>query len=115
MAAKGGAVTWRGGLDPAGNVSSYVRDAMLMKYHGTPAGIFSADECLAGLMPSKGTETCAVVEHLFSLNIVHEIQGDPFFADRAERIAYNALPATMTKDMWARVYLQQANEVGATG
>ena len=99
MAAKGGAVTWRGGLDPEGNVSSYVRDSMLMTYHGSPAGIFTADECLAGRMPSKGTETCAVVEQLYSLNVVHEIQGDPFFADRAERIAYNALPATGTKDM----------------
>ena len=113
MAAKGGAVTWRGGLDPDGNVSSYVRDSVLMTYHGSPAGIFTADECLAGRMPSKGTETCAVVEQLYSLNVVHEIQGDPFFADRAERIAYNALPATGTKDMWSRVYLQQQNEVFA--
>ena len=102
MAAKGGAVTWRGGLDPAGNVSSFARDAALMTYHGSPAGIFTADECLAGRMPSKGTETCAVVEQLFSLNVVHEIQGGAYFAERAERIAYNALPATGTKDLWAR-------------
>jgi hypothetical protein len=113
MAAKGGAVTWRGGLDAAGNVSSFERDAALMTYHGSPAGIFTADECLAGRMPSKGTETCAVVEQLFSLNVVHEIQGGAFFAERAERIAYNALPATGTKDLWARVYLQQQNEIYA--
>jgi hypothetical protein len=113
MAAKGGAVTYRGGLDPLGNVSSWVRDAALMTYHGSPSGVFLADECLAGRMPSKGSETCLVVEQLYSLNIVHEVQGDAFFADRAETIAYNALPATGTKDMWTRVYLQQPNEIFA--
>ena len=44
---------------------------------------------------------------------VHEFQGDAFFADREERVAYNALPGALTKDLWARVYLQQANEVTA--
>jgi len=113
MAAKGGAVTWRGGLDPQGNVSSHVRDAALMQWHGSPSGVFLADECLAGRMPSKATETCVVVEQCFSLNVVHEVQGDAFFADRAETIAYNALPATGTKDMWSRLYLQQPNMVFA--
>lgn len=113
MAAKGGAVTWRAGLDPAGNVSSWQRDAVLTEFHGSPSGVFFADECLAGRMPSKATETCVVVEQLFSLNIVHEVQGDAFFAERAETIAYNALPAIGTKDLWTRVYLQQANEVFA--
>lgn len=111
MAQKGGAVTWRAGLDPNGNVSSYQRDSQLTKYHGAPSGIFLADECLAGTMPSRGSETCLVVEQLFSMNVVHEIQGDAFFAERAETIAYNALPSTGTKDMWTRVYLQQPNEV----
>ena len=113
MAAKGGAVSWRAGLDATGNASSWARDALLMTYHGSPSGIFQADECLAGAMPSKASETCLVVEQLLSLNIVHEVQGDAHFAERAERIAYNALPATGTKDMWSRVYLQQANEVYA--
>jgi hypothetical protein len=113
MAQKGGAVSWRAGLDPTGNLSSWQRDAILTLYHGSPSGIFNADECLAGRMPSKGAETCLVVEQLFSLNIVHEVQGDAFFAERAETIAYNALPAVGTKDMWSRVYLQQANEIFA--
>ena len=34
-------------------------------------------------------------------------------AERAEMIAYNALPATFTKDMWAHQYLQQPNEMNA--
>lgn len=39
------------------------------------------------------------------------------FADRAERIAYNALPATFASprggDMWNHQYLQALNEVNA--
>ena len=34
-------------------------------------------------------------------------------AERAEKIAYNALPATLTPDMWAHQYLQQSNEMNA--
>ena len=41
----------------------------------------------------------AVVELMFSWNIVHEAQGDALFADRAEVVAYNAMPGSMTKVM----------------
>jgi len=75
LAQKGGAVSWRAGLEVDGNLSSWQRDGLIMQYHGSPSGVFLADECLAGNMPAKGSETCLVVEQLFSLNIVHEIQG----------------------------------------
>ncbi len=39
----------------------------LDRYHGEPNGLMSADECLAGLNPSQGTELCAIVEMMFSL------------------------------------------------
>lgn len=35
------------------------------------------------------------------------------FAEHAERLTYNALPATITADMWAHQYLQQPNEMNA--
>ena len=35
------------------------------------------------------------------------------FAERAEQLGYNALPATITHDMWALQYLQQDNEMNA--
>ena len=38
------------------------------------------------------------------------MQGDLSFSERAELITYNALPGSMTKDLNARVYLQQNNE-----
>lgn len=81
------------------------------RYHGQPNGVHSADEHYAGLDPSQGTELCAVVEAMFSLEQLLAIQGDPAFGDRLERITFNALPATFKPDMWAHQYDQQANQV----
>ncbi len=83
----------------------------LDRYHGQATGVFSGDEHLAGLNPSQGTELCAVVEYMFSLEVLLAVLGDPRLADRLERIAFNALPATFKPDMWAHQYVQQANQV----
>jgi DUF1680 family protein len=80
-------------------------------YHGQVTGVFSGDENLAGKNPSQGTELCAVVEYLFSLEVLLSILGDPALADRWERIAFNALPAPFKPDMWAHQYDQQVNQV----
>ena len=84
---------------------------VLDQYHGLPNGMFSADEHFAGQDPSQGTELCTVVEAMFSLETDLAISGDPAFADRLEKIAYNALPATITEDFWAHQYDQQPNQV----
>jgi len=56
-------------------------------------------------------------EAMFSYNTMFSIHGEPSFADRAEQIAYNALPATWASptggDMWAHQYLQAINEINA--
>ena len=83
----------------------------LDRYHGQPNGLFSADEHLAGRNPSQGTETCTVVEMMYSLQHAIRVLGDMEVADRLEKIAFNALPAALTNDMWARQYDQQANQV----
>lgn len=87
------------------------RISTLDTYHGQATGIFTGDEVLAGKSPSQGTELCAVVEYLYSLEVLLSIFGEPDLADRWERIAYNALPATFKPDMWAHQYDQQANQV----
>lgn len=89
--------------------------ATLDRWHGQATGVFSGDESLAGRSPSQGTELCAVVEYLYSLEIaLAAFGGDATaaatLADRMERIAYNALPGTFTPDMWAHQYVQQANQ-----
>lgn len=83
----------------------------LDRFHGQVTGVFSGDEVLAGKNPSQGTELCAVVEYLFSLEVLLAILGEAELADRWERIAFNALPATFSPDMWAHQYDQQVNQI----
>ncbi len=85
--------------------------ANLDRYHGQVAGRFSGDEHLAGLSPTQGTEHCAVVEFMFSLEKLMAALGNVAFADRLEMLAYNANPGTWTADCWAHQYDQQANQV----
>ena len=85
--------------------------AELDRYHGLPNGMFSCDEHLAGLDPSQGSELCTVVEYMFSLEHSLAIAGDPAFGDRLEMLAFNALPGTITDDMWAHQYNQEPNQV----
>jgi uncharacterized protein len=85
--------------------------AELDRYHGLPNGMFSCDEHLAGPNPSQGSELCTVVEYMFSLEQSLAILGDPALGDRLERLAFNALPGTLTDDMWAHQYNQEPNQV----
>jgi hypothetical protein len=111
MAVKAPAVWWRQSGDEVDRTGTQRIIAELDRYHGQVTGVFSGDEHLAGKSPSQGTELCAVVEYMFSLETAISILGDPALADRLERIAYNALPATFTPDMWAHQYDQQANQI----
>jgi len=111
MAVKAGGVWWRQSGDPRDRAWVDRTLQALDTYHGQASGMFSGDEHYAGLNPSQGTELCAVVEMMFSLECLLAILGEPAHADRLERIAYNALPATFTPDMWAHQYDQQVNQV----
>lgn len=83
----------------------------LEKYHGLPNGMFSCDEHLAGRNPSQGSELCAVVEYMYSLEQSLAVLGDASLGDRLEKLAFNALPGTMSDDMWTHQYDQQPNQV----
>ncbi|MDE3167778.1 MAG: glycoside hydrolase family 127 protein [Acidobacteriota bacterium] len=111
MALKAAAVWWLVTGDPADRAAADTMLRALDRYHGQPNGIFSADEHYAGRDPSQGTELCAVVEAMFSLEQDLAILGEPSFGDRLEKIAYNALPATLSPDLWAHQYDQQANQI----
>ena len=80
-------------------------------YHGLPNGMFSCDEHFAGTNPSQGSELCTVVETMFSLEVALHILGDATLGDRLEKLAFNALPGTLTDDMWAHQYNQEPNQV----
>ncbi|MBC7237409.1 MAG: glycoside hydrolase family 127 protein, partial [Chloroflexi bacterium] len=111
MALKAPAVWSRQSGDPADGEASLQAIAALDTWHGQVTGVFSGDEHLAGKNPSQGTELCAVVEYLFSLEMLACLLGRPELGDRLERIAFNALPATFKPDMWAHQYDQQVNQV----
>ena len=111
MGLKAPGVWWRQGGDPADRDAIVQLLDALDRYHGQATGIFSCDEHLAGPSPAQGTELCTVVEAMFSLEVLLSILGDPALADRLERIAFNALPATFSPDMWAHQYDQQVNQV----
>lgn len=83
----------------------------LMTLDGLPYGMFSADEDLHGNDPTQGTELCAIVEAMFSLEQVIGITGDPKYADALERMTFNALPAQTTDDYNKKQYFQVANQV----
>lgn len=114
MAVKTCGVWWRQSGDERDRMGVYRALEMLDTYHGQATGIFTGDEHYAGKDPSQGTELCAVVEMMFSLEELLSLLGDPDFADRLEKIAYNALPGTFTPDMWAHQYDQQANQILCT-
>ena len=86
----------------------------LMTYHGQVQGMFSGDELLAGTHPSQGTELCAVVEYMFTLENLARILGGSIYADVLEKVAFNALPATIMEDWRGHQYDQQVNQVICT-
>ena len=84
----------------------------LVKHHGVASGMFICDEHLNGNSPTQGTELCAIVELMYTLETLLGL-GDfnAEYADILEKVAYNALPAAFTADMTAHQYDEQVNQV----
>jgi len=120
-ALKSAAVWWRLAQQQDLVASSRIRMDRLDEKYGFPNGMVCADELLCedeeSNHPSRGSELCAVVEGMFSYETMFSVHGNPAFADRAERIAFNALPATWASqtggDMWNHQYLQAVNLINA--
>jgi DUF1680 family protein len=114
MAPKASALSWR--LDRRERDRTFATKMLeiLDRYHGQVTGMFAGDESLSGRNPLQGTELCAVVEFMYSLEHLFSTFGDPAFADRLERVAFNALPAAISPDMWSHQYDQQVNQVQCT-
>ncbi|MBI4875298.1 MAG: glycoside hydrolase family 127 protein [Acidobacteria bacterium] len=82
-------------------------------YGQVPGGMYGADEnARPGYDgPRQGTETCGFVEMMHSDEMLARITGDPKWADRAEEIAFNSLPCSMTPDLKALHYLTAPNQI----
>ncbi len=79
--------------------------------HGMANGHFTGDECLAGDSPLQGSELCGVVEAMYSYEQLLSISGNAYWAERLEKLAFNALPAAISPDMWSHQYDQQTNQI----
>ena len=84
---------------------------ILGEYNRTAVETFTGDECLSGISPIQGTELCSVVEQMYSYEVLFAYTGDSKWADRLEVLAFNALPATISEDMWTHQYLQMNNQI----
>lgn len=87
---------------------------VLTRYNGMPVGTYTGDECLAGLSPIHGTELCGVVEMMYSFERLFACTGDPKWLERLEVLAFNALPAAISDDMWSHQYDQLSNQIACT-
>ena len=114
MATKAAALSWRLDRRPRDRAFAGEMIETLDRFHGQVSGVFSGDECLSGRNPLQGTELCAVVEYMYSLEHLFSVFGDVAYADRLERVAFNALPAAVSPDGWSHQYDQQANQVQCT-
>jgi hypothetical protein len=93
-------------LDGLADGLAYLREA-----NWQVEGLHSGDEHLAGTDPTRGTETCTVVEMILSLQTLLETTANPVYAGMLERVALNALPALFKSDMRAHQYYQTPNQV----
>lgn len=84
---------------------------ILDEFNGTAFDGFTGDEVLSGLDPSRGTELCAVVEQMYSYEEIFAHTGDNKWAQYLEMLAFNALPATISEDMWTHQYVQMVNQI----
>lgn len=84
---------------------------ILKQYNGTVVETFTGDECLSGISPIQGTELCAVVEQMYAYELLFAYTGDKKWAERLEILAFNALPATISDDMWTHQYVQMNNQI----
>ena len=84
---------------------------ILLRDHGMAVEHFTGDECLSGTSPIQGTELCSVAEIMYSYQWLAAITWDASWCDRLEKSAFNALPATISPDMWSHQYDQMTNQI----
>ena len=84
----------------------------LVRHHGVASGMFICDKHLNGNSPTQGSELCAIVELMSTLETLLAL-GDfnAEYADILEKLAYNALPAAFSADMTAHQCQEQVNQV----
>jgi hypothetical protein len=88
-------------------------NTMMASYGQFPGGGFAGDEnARPGFGdPRQGFETCGIVEFMASNEILTRATGDPVWADRTERLAFNLLPAALDPQGKVCHYITSANSI----
>jgi len=101
---------------PADREASYADFRLVREMYGqVPGGMFGADENArpGHTDPHQATELCGMVEQIASDGLLLSYTGDPVWADNAEDVALNSLPAALTPDYRALRYLTAPNMVSS--
>lgn len=77
-------------------------------------GLHSCSEEIRGKGPRDMHETCDITDHTWALAYLLQATGEARYADRIERVIFNALPGAITKDFRALQYFSCPNQVIAT-
>ncbi len=77
-------------------------------------GLHSAAEGMEGHDSLASHETCNITDYTWSLGHLLRITGDVRYADQIERVIFNALPGTITKDFKSLQYFSCPNQLVAT-
>ncbi|BCM90639.1 hypothetical protein IAD21_02496 [Abditibacteriota bacterium] len=86
---------------------------IMSQFGQVPGGGFGGDENTRPGYgdPRQGFETCGIVEYMHTHEMMTRISGDPLWADRAEELAFNSLPAALTPDHKGIHYITSPNLV----
>ncbi|MFC2087274.1 beta-L-arabinofuranosidase domain-containing protein [Bacteroidota bacterium] len=84
------------------------------KKHLLPAGILSGEEYLAGIGATRNVETCNIKRATEGFVWMLRITGDASYADRIEKIFFNAAPAPVARDFKTMCYYQSMNRYSST-
>ena len=77
--------------------------------HGLVLGLISGEEFVAGRGSTRNVETCNVAAGAWTYNWLLRITGEAAYADRIERVFFNAGPAPVARDFQTMCYYQSPN------
>lgn len=83
------------------------------RLHGLPMGLISGEEHAAGIGSTRNVETCNVAAGAWTLNWLLRITGERQYADRLEKIFFNAGPSPASRDFSTMCYYQSPNRLAA--
>jgi hypothetical protein len=79
-----------------------------------PMGLVSGEECHAGIGATRNVETCNVAASMWTFLALLRMSGRGEYADRIEKVFFNAAPAPVARDFKTLCYYQSANRYSSS-